>query len=219
MAELGRIAQAAVRSAPLLRAAPMRSQSCRSLVLAYCISDRSHMSTTSALRALGDARQQQPSFWARPCARKDGNNSIDESADIKIQKPNSAAYNMAYGVQTEGGKDNQELPDFHLDVADFRKGREAKNEIPIAPRAYLRMVPRTGRTVHVRGNVDVAKSFKAIGAQVFQNRVRTELRLQKFHERPGKKRKRLTSERWRRRFAKGFKATLSRVRELTAQGW
>lgn len=42
---------------------------------------------------------------------------------------------------------------------------------------------------------------------------------QRFHERPGLKRKRLRMERWRTRFKKGFQATATRVNELKKQGW
>jgi len=89
----------------------------------------------------------------------------------------------------------------------------------IPPTPPIRMVPRTGRTVHVNKNTDVARSFKMLAVQVAQNRIRQEFQYQRYHERPGMKRKRLASERWRKRFKRGFKETVRRVRELTAQGW
>ncbi|KAJ2971584.1 hypothetical protein NUW58_g9374 [Xylaria curta] len=97
-----------------------------------------------------------------------------------------------------------------LDVTDIKQQPQSRAEAPSAPQAYLRMVPRTGRTVYVKNNVDVARSFKLLAQQVAQNGVRRDFYLQRFHERPGKKRKRLRSQRWERRFKKGFKATISR---------
>lgn len=83
----------------------------------------------------------------------------------------------------------------------------------------MRLVPRLGRTVSVSKNVDLARSFKLLGMQVVQNKIRQDFQAQRFHERPGLKRKRLKSERWQRRFRKGFKETVKRVKELTKQGW
>ena len=89
----------------------------------------------------------------------------------------------------------------------------------VPPPPTMRLVPRLGRTVHVSRNVDVARSFRLLNAQVSQNKVRRQAQLQREHERPGLKRKRLKCERWRARFKRGFKATVNRVTELTKQGW
>lgn len=221
-AELGRAAQVAVRSTTtsLLRTAPIRSRPCRTLALARA------MSTTSSLRSFNEltrpkriaaaplsGTQQQSYYWTDPSRvlRKD----LDNIADIDIRKPKSPLSN------DDGGKADQELVDFasDLEFADVQSNRYPKAAPPTAPRAHLRLVPRLGRTVHVGANVDVARSFKLLAVQVGQNKLRREFQLQRFHERPGTKRKRLRGERWQTRFKKGFKATISRVRELTAQGW
>ena len=91
-------------------------------------------------------------------------------------------------------------------------------EPPPVPEPTMRLSARLGRTVHVTGSVDVARSFRLLSMQMAQNKVRRESLAQRFHERPGLKRKRLKSERWRRRFKMGFKETVRRVRELTKQG-
>jgi hypothetical protein len=54
---------------------------------------------------------------------------------------------------------------------------------------------------------------------VRKNRIKMEVAMQRFHERPGLKRKRLRRERWRKRFKEGFVATIKRVKELRKQGW
>ncbi|KAI1300564.1 hypothetical protein F5Y03DRAFT_385898 [Xylaria venustula] len=239
-AELGRAAQAAMRSTStsLLRTAPIRPhqpQQCRNLALTSALSRRNHTSTPSKLHsssqlvkpasvsATSPAKMQQQSYasfdWANP-ARRGPRGFLDNISDIQIRKPNSASYDMAFGDQKDedaGNIDSDFASD--LDIADLRLKKQSRIGAPDAPRSHLRLVPRTGRTVHVGNNVDVARSFKLLAVQIGQNKLRREFQLQKFHERPGMKRKRLRSERWQSRFKKGFKATISRVRELTAQGW
>lgn len=51
----------------------------------------------------------------------------------------------------------------------------------------------------IDGNVNQA--YRYLNSRLNQNNVRTELRRQVRHEKKGVKRRRLTSERWRRRFA------------------
>ncbi len=88
-----------------------------------------------------------------------------------------------------------------------------------APRVALRLRPKTGRTVSVGAGVDVGRAFNLLGMMVARNRVKGDSIAQKFHERPGLKRKRLRKQRWRRRFMEGFKATIARVKEMKRQGW
>ncbi|KAI0970626.1 hypothetical protein F4678DRAFT_435800 [Xylaria arbuscula] len=236
MAELGRAAQAAMRSTStsLLRTAPIRPQQCRNLALTSALSRRNHTSAPSNLHSSSQlvkaasvsttspSKIQQQSYssfdWANPS--KGGPRGLDNIADITIRKPNSSSYDLAYGVQKDedGATIDSEFAS-DLDISDLQINKQPRIGAPTAPRAHLRMVPRTGRTVHVGTNVDVARSFKLLAVQVGQNKLRRDFQLQRFHERPGKKRKRLRSERWQMRFKKGFKATISRVRELTAQGW
>ncbi|KAI1740805.1 hypothetical protein F4680DRAFT_417855 [Xylaria scruposa] len=235
MAEIGRVAQTAIRSATLLRATPIRSQPCRSLILAGSVSGRNYMSTTSSLRSSTEPARPSPSSATLPAKTQQRSyasgwpspskspRTTENIADIDTRK---SSYDLPFGGQRgdEQGYDDQEqagfASDIILDLADVKLNKYgAKGEAPTAPQAYLRMVPRTGRTVFVKNNVDVARSFKMLAVQVAQNGLRRDFQMQRFHERPGKKRKRLTSERWRKRFQKGFKATISRVRELTAQGW
>jgi small subunit ribosomal protein MRP21 len=86
-------------------------------------------------------------------------------------------------------------------------------------RDMMNLTPRTGRTVHVGGNIDVGKGFRLLAQSCAKNRVKQDHTYQRFHERPGLKRKRLKSQRWRKRFMLGFRATVTRVKQLKAQGW
>lgn len=82
-----------------------------------------------------------------------------------------------------------------------------------------RLRPVVGRTVELRGQIDVARGLALLGTRMSHNRVKHEFNKQRFHERGGLRRKRLRMERWRVRFKDGFKATCSRVRVLAKQGW
>lgn len=87
------------------------------------------------------------------------------------------------------------------------------------PQPEMRTKPVLGRTVNVTGNTDMAGALRKLNSILASNKVRAQDRHQRFHERPGLKRKRLKSQRWRVRFKKGFVATVKRVQELKKQGW
>ena len=83
----------------------------------------------------------------------------------------------------------------------------------------FRMGPTLGRTVKIGDDGDLARGFRQLDLNCARNRVRSDFNKQRFHERPGLKRKRLHSERWRRRFKADFQAVCSRVEELRRKGW
>jgi len=91
----------------------------------------------------------------------------------------------------------------------------------IIPEPTIKLGPSVGRTVAIEPNkgVDLGRGFRMLEMLCARNKVRTEFKRQRFHERPGLKRKRLKSERWRRRFREGFKAVVQRVERLKKQGW
>lgn len=79
--------------------------------------------------------------------------------------------------------------------------------------------PTLGKTVEVRNGGDVGRAFRQVEALCSRNRVRQDFNKQRFHERPGLKRKRLHSERWRRRFKEAFRGTVKMVNKMRKQGW
>ncbi|KAJ9669785.1 hypothetical protein H2201_000170 [Coniosporium apollinis] len=85
----------------------------------------------------------------------------------------------------------------------------------------FRLGPSLGRTVNVDASkgVDLARGLRQLEMLCGRNRVRQDEARQRFHERPGLKRKRLRRERWRRRFKEGFQAVVGRVQELRRKGW
>ena len=85
----------------------------------------------------------------------------------------------------------------------------------------LKLGPTIGRTSPVdpsRG-VDIARAFRNLDALCARNKVRADFNAQRFHERPGLKRKRLRRVRWRRRFKEGFRAIVAKVHKMKKQGW
>lgn len=85
----------------------------------------------------------------------------------------------------------------------------------------LRLSSRTGKTLDVIPNEssDLALKLKRLQMTVVRNRIPQDFQKQRFHERPGLKRKRLKSQRWRARFKKGFSKIVGRVGEMRKMGW
>ncbi|KAM0321783.1 hypothetical protein ACHAQA_009879 [Verticillium albo-atrum] len=88
-----------------------------------------------------------------------------------------------------------------------------------APKPELRLKPVLGRTIHCTQKRDVGSALRVLGVAVRLNQTKKFERLQRRHERPGLKRKRLRSERWRAKFKTGFAAAVLRVQEMKSQGW
>ena len=85
----------------------------------------------------------------------------------------------------------------------------------------VRSSPSVGRAIEVvpdRG-MDVGRALKSLHRLCLRNKVAADARTQRFHERPGIKRKRLKSQRWRRAFKASFHATVMRVKEMRRKGW
>lgn len=92
------------------------------------------------------------------------------------------------------------------------------------PKRAIRTVrsrPTVGRTIEVipEKGVDLGRALKNLEVSCAVNRVRQDVMRQRFHERPGMKRKRLKSERWRKLFKESFRATVMRVKEMRRKGW
>jgi hypothetical protein len=97
----------------------------------------------------------------------------------------------------------------------------AMQNMPEAEPVYPRLNPSYGRMVELapeKGR-DLVRGLGMLGGLMARNKVKNDFYKQRFHERPGLKRKRLKSERWRARFKKEFDATCKRVTELTRKGW
>jgi ribosomal protein S21 len=74
--------------------------------------------------------------------------------------------------------------------------------------------PRDGRVFEVRSNVDVGSAYSRLMSLLAKNNVRRELRLEENYEKPNQKRRRLKSERHRRRFAAAVREKVQLVSVL-----
>jgi small subunit ribosomal protein MRP21 len=94
-------------------------------------------------------------------------------------------------------------------------------EIPESEKVYPRLTPSYGRKVELdpsRGR-DLVRGIGMLTTLCARNKVKSDFNKQRYHERPGLKRKRLNSERWRAKFKVGFDQVTKRVTELTKKGW
>lgn len=107
------------------------------------------------------------------------------------------------------------------DVAGSLNPRARSGPPPVPQPAPMKLGPTLGRTVYVdnQRGVDVARAFKSMEVRVSKNGVRRDFNAQRFHERGGTKRKRLHSQRWRKRFKLGFQAAVKRILKMRKQGW
>ncbi|MCJ1277825.1 hypothetical protein MMC21_005639 [Puttea exsequens] len=99
-------------------------------------------------------------------------------------------------------------------LADSYRGKLRANRT-------IRSSPTLGRTVELNPHrgVDFGRALTKLNILCAVNRVRNDAARQRFHERPGAKRKRLASERFRKLFKESFTATVRRVKELRRKGW
>lgn len=85
----------------------------------------------------------------------------------------------------------------------------------------IRSRPTVGRTIEVeeKMGVDLGRALSRLSTLISTNNVRKDLYAQKYHERPGLKRKRLKHDRWKRYFKAGFEAMVQRALQMRRQGW
>jgi len=101
----------------------------------------------------------------------------------------------------------------HADAEVAWKDREMKFVQYIRPPAS----PYNGRSVYV-GRGDLAGAYGSLTTILRRNTVPYELRMSDRHEKKGVKRRRLSSERWRRRFAHEVRKKVQLVNEIRARG-
>ncbi|MCJ1422059.1 hypothetical protein MMC32_008428 [Xylographa parallela] len=100
------------------------------------------------------------------------------------------------------------------------QGADFVSSIPAVP-PPIRLDAFIGRSEEVnpgRG-LDLGRALKKLEIKCSYNNVRGDVQRQRFHERPGLKRKRLKSERWRKRFKEGFQAVVVKVQDMRNRGW
>jgi len=195
---------------PAPRWAPSISCSAR-----YLSTTKSHLADRPATTP---ARKQFPSLSKKPDSRRTAFDSWAQpsaaSSPSSPTKPGQSS--KPPSVFGEDLDDPMDLArDIGLQADEFLRSHMPKAAAP----PPLRLRASTGKTIQVHGHVDVVRSFQLLDVLCARNKLPRTVQQQRFHERPGLKRKRLKRERWRKKFKTGFKATVQRVRELSKQGW
>lgn len=85
----------------------------------------------------------------------------------------------------------------------------------------VRLGTSLGRSVDIKTDkgIDLSRALKKLDTALRQNAVMVDFHKQRFYERPGIKRKRLASQRWRQHFKKGFQGLVYNVARMKRQGW
>jgi small subunit ribosomal protein MRP21 len=150
-------------------------------------------SVTDAINAF-----QQPASWTQP--RQKARSAAQTSQTDALLFPPPRAEGL--------------VPDTASQLAPMARPR-------VLHELNIHLSPGTGRTIEVDESnpTDLGLRLRQLEMLVARNRVRADTFRQKFHERGGLKRKRLASERWRKRFRIGFNNTVTRVQELRRKGW
>ncbi|KAK3702275.1 hypothetical protein LTR37_014986 [Vermiconidia calcicola] len=169
-----------------------------------------------------------PSFGNNNTAPAPSSQKMNTSFDDLLQ--DFAKKDLSQPRTRTSTRNNNTSTDFDNTIAgllspeDFRNPNALSQPPPPPPppeESPIKLDSTVGRTIRVeqeRG-IDVGRAFRMLEMRCAQNSVRRDSQRQRFHERPGLKRKRLKSERWRRRFKETFKATVGMVQKMKAQGW
>ena len=106
-------------------------------------------------------------------------------------------------------------------VSASYKMANAINSLQFQPRASrsIHSHPSLGRAIEIQARTDLAKGFFQLNKLVRQNKVKHNQKMQRFHERPGVKRKRLQRERWRARFKENFHNAVEKIKTMKRMGW
>lgn len=183
-----------------------------------------------------DIQKRPPPVWAIPqnATNTGGRSPLIRTTMLTGRAPTSNSsssgpggglYNLPNQITSDMEQSLGTTPNTNNNTATGTGMMSTWNEEAFLARNYdvsepeLRLRPSTGRTVDIKGSVDLARGFRLLQRAVGQNRVKTDVRLARFYERPALKRKRQKRERWQVRFKEGFKAAIWRAMELKGQGW
>ncbi|KAF4555666.1 Ribosomal protein S21-like protein [Elsinoe fawcettii] len=145
-----------------------------------------------------------------------GSSLQDLLAAFPTEQSRSRAPGSTFGNKMN--TDDLQQPSAYPDLTGFTGGQGYQaRPVPLP----VRLGPNLGRTVKVNPtrNIDVGRAFRQLDILCTRNRVRTDFNRQRFHERPGLRRKRLKRERWRKHFKEGFKGMVALVKKMKKQGW
>lgn len=134
-----------------------------------------------------------------------------------VNRPGGIHNNMQFPDQPRSGGEQDGAS---LQTRQTAQSVKVTNLRPRAVRT-IESSPSVGRTVELNPNrgVDLARALRQLRFECTKNNVLKDQFRQRFHERPGIKRKRLKRERWRVRFNQGFRAMVQKVLAMRRKGW
>ncbi|MCJ1429015.1 hypothetical protein MMC29_006928 [Sticta canariensis] len=142
-----------------------------------------------------------------------------------LSRPSSLSLvQEAYAKQGEIASGMVMPPDYGLPettVSASYKMANVINNLQSQPRASrsIHSHPSLGRAIEIQSRTDLARSFFQLNKLVRQNKVKHYQKMQRFHERPGVRRKRLQRERWRARFKDNFHNAVEKIKTMKRMGW
>ncbi|KAF2242945.1 hypothetical protein BU26DRAFT_609665 [Trematosphaeria pertusa] len=150
--------------------------------------------------------------------RRTSPSSADELSAARAQQAFGEGWSRKRGnihLRTPLSIDEMNMPDLESEK-DLPPSTLPKPDTP-----FPRLNPSYGRSVELAPDKgrDLVRGIGILGSLMARNKVKADAMKQRFHERPGLKRKRLKSQRWRARFKIGFRHVTARVSELTRKGW
>jgi small subunit ribosomal protein MRP21 len=115
-------------------------------------------------------------------------------------------------------------PTRNLHLFEAKTNAQAFAEKVNAINYDLRLSPRTAYRMPVSGTggtkeTELARVLQKLNGRASANKVQLRVQRQRFHERPGLRRKRMRKEKWRTRFKTSFGSICARVTELSKKGW
>jgi small subunit ribosomal protein MRP21 len=190
---------------------------------------------TAPHKLITPTRHRQPGtielsslFGGGPAAKAEGEKRRTSADDLL----NSFRAGMAGGSRRGGNTldpsrlartSTTSMAGLSKDSALFKSGPNSISQKAIPPPPLtLRLNASTGRSISLRNgayDIDVGQGVRLLQRELSKNRVMYMQRKAKYHERPGLKRKRLRSERWRKRFMVGFLGYVAKAMKMKRQGW
>jgi small subunit ribosomal protein MRP21 len=169
-------------------------------------------------RVSNNRRQQLGARTQDSPARRTFGERLDPTApSLREDRPRNTIEQRQGAIARDMGFDVESTQDI---MGGIQTGALSRLRLPPLP-PPVRLDAFVGRSEEVDPlkGVDLSVALRRLNIKLAYNNVKGDFFRQRFHERPGLKRKRLKSERWRRKFKEGFQAMCKKVQNMRRKGW
>ncbi|KAJ3543370.1 hypothetical protein NM688_g5861 [Phlebia brevispora] len=181
---------------------------------------RRTVSTPTVSRSLHLSPVLSASYHARP---RNGGSMLRDDAPAEVlqsvqrprphaNKPEDANWARIFAPLMQKALETPGEPERSAEATWKKREDDVVKFLPLPPGPYA------GRSVRVKNSDEFTAAYSHLNRILRENNVRRELRLTQRHEKTGVKRRRLRSERWRRRFAHEVRLKVKLVQEIRARG-